>query len=148
MTSNTEPSGECFRDSAQTIYWAWRSFDGDANSGNYVWGQSYGSGRYVGYDFNRAVKIYKCTIDVLGMHVSGNLTNVRYKVQEDVNGTITDLCDARTLGVSADAHSIDSVIVQSSGAAGKFRIYSTGQTISGNDTGFLTKVQFYGREDV
>lgn len=95
MTSNTTPSGECFKEDTTDPSTAYYAFDGSTSNATYVYRDNTvpTNYRYIGYKFNSPVKVY-CVEEYFPSHASHSYISATTKIQgSNDNSTYTDLSE-------------------------------------------------------
>ena len=137
MTSNTTPSGECFRSSISgNDYEAYKAFDNNTST---YWAANHYVDDYVGYDFTTQVQINKISLYLTSAY--GNVKN--YKIQCSDDGTTWNdvyvgLVPQSALGDWFNVPILNSV------KARKYRIYVIDE-YSANRYIWINEMQMYGR---
>ena len=99
MTSNTTPEGEVFANRFLSGYEPWKAFNGQRNTSDAGWypaasGTAIAKDDYCGYHFSNPTKIKGVYV---GMHTSGAIPNLKFKIQGSNNKTSwVDLTDEIT----------------------------------------------------
>lgn len=137
MTSNTTPSGVASAESEYTGNPAWKAFDGNNTTASNM--ESSTLTKWIQYQFERAVKIFRCDYYVKYTTAPTSQINA---IKHSDNGT-TFIDDVTN--ISIDNNVKKTTIFNSSSAHSIWRVEVTTNPAKSTHA---NEIQFYGREDV
>ena len=145
MTSNTTPSGECFRQSGNVVTEVYKAFDGDDDTTylpyNYTLA-SYGS--YAGYRFAQAMSAKKARVVFVETYAA-NRSDFHFKIQGYVNNAWVDISDAKTISLVRSTKNVQNVVLNNSNKITDYRVICDTLHATGQFVTELGTLQLYGR---